>query len=87
MQSMVLSRESISSVYALILIVIPVSPLLFATTLGLRVSHRVPVSALTPLSVQPCAARAARVVFDSHYQCLCASCNALALEQSAQQHA
>ena len=30
----------------------------------LRLSSRVPASTLTPLSVQPCAARAARVVFD-----------------------
>jgi len=58
MQSMkVLSRESISSVYA---IVIPVR-LLFATS---SFAQSTGIHILTPSSVHLCAARAARVVFD-----------------------
>jgi len=56
MQSMVLTRERISTVYALVVLVSPH----FVTS----VFHRVPASALALPSVQPCAARAARVVFD-----------------------
>ena len=39
----------------------------------LRHSHRVPVSILTPSSVQPCATRAAQVVFDCSI--FCSYCN------------
>ena len=57
MQPMVLPRESISSIYA---VVIPVRPLFvtssFAQSTGIHI--------LTLSLVQLCAARAARVVFD-----------------------
>ena len=62
MQSMVLSRESISWVYT---IVIPVR-LLFATS---SIAQTWPAPILTLSSVQPCAARAARVVLDCYDVC------------------
>jgi len=62
MQSMVLSRESISSVYAL---VIPVSPL-FATS-SFTQSAGIHPDSVIGTALQPCAARAARVVFDYLY--------------------
>ena len=63
MQSMVLSRESISSVYA---VVIPVRPL-FATTSfipsGITGIHA-PIKLCLVSTALLCAARAARAVFD-----------------------
>ena len=60
MQSMVLSRESISSVYA---VVIPVRPL-FATYSSSVQLAGIRSDLLTLSSVRLCAARAARAVFD-----------------------
>ena len=62
MQSMVLSRESISSVYA---VVIPVRPLFGLRHFVIRTEYT-DIHILTPSSVQLslCAARAVLVVFD-----------------------
>ena len=56
----VLSRESISSVYA---VVIPIRPLFATSSFALSTGIHI----LTPSSVQLCAARAVRVVFDYIY--------------------